>query len=246
MPCQCGGELGLHAEVVFVEVRQDPTERRHPHHLVAALHVVDPEAGEHVRRQRQQSVGESVGPSNHVRLDLEPSVPDHRIGVGRPVEGLHEADQIGRVVFEVRVLDAHEIVVGGDVEGVLVTGADRGTLASVHGVGQQFDAVAVLLERRRYGSRGLGGSIVDEDHAGRPAVGPCHSFDLRDDLLEGRLLVEEGNDQMKDRHARTLRDISGSRARISVTVVGDQPSVFSSPSATVFRIAVSATTFCIR
>lgn len=104
------GDLGFDGELVLVEIGKDLPKHWHSDELVATLHVVDLEAGQPVRDEGQEAVGEPMDSANDVGLEFEPTVADDRVD-GRIIEskGLDELNQIGRRVLEVGILNPDQI-----------------------------------------------------------------------------------------------------------------------------------------
>ena len=152
-----GGHLRFNAEAVLLQVWQNLLDYLTTKDFVAGFHIGEVQVGEDVRQRCQEAVGGVVPEvEDTVRAGREESrtVDDVRAAFD---DRLDEDRVLGRVVFEVGVLD-HDDIAGCFRK----TGSDRRAFALVLFV-KNHDRVRVVFDPSKNIPRSVGRTIVDQD-----------------------------------------------------------------------------------
>ncbi len=188
-----GDELGFDAEAVFLELYG--LDEFAFENFVAGLHVREVEIGRHVRQEGEELVAEGVPEIEYAVLmrAVESGAED---GVRLAAEnGLEQRGVVGGIVFEVGVLDEHDVR-----RGFADAGSQGSAFALIALVPVQADA---LLGRRRVCQHfecAIFGTVIHHHHFGHARL--CE-HQPQNGLHSGPL-VEDGHDD---------RDIGSSARR---------------------------------
>ena len=180
------GDLRFEAEAVFF--KRDGLDHVSPEDLVAGFHVGEIQIGERVREQCKQLVADGMPKIEHaVRTASHEARPVDHVGFAFD-QGFQKERVLGRIVFEVSVLNDNEVAAG-----FLNAAAQGCALAHVARLQQHTQRRPILLFQ---GSKDLAGGV------GR-AVVDAEQFDLEGELqrkdtvdheAQGGALVVDGHD----------------------------------------------------
>ena len=163
--------------------------------LVTGFHVAEIEVREDVRQQRQQSIADVVPEIQHALIVAGESAAEDDVGQILD-DWLNELRVLGRVVFEIGVLNDHRIT-GGRRE----ASPQRGTLAAIRVVEQKLE-IRLSVPAFQDLATSIGAAVVDEYDLGGNA-GAADAFHQR---FDRSALVVDRNHNRQAKSSRQAID----------------------------------------
>ena len=178
-----GGQLRLNAEPISGQLKilnALPSKN-----FITGFHVGEVKVAQHIGEECEKPVGHVVPEQQDAMRAAGKARSVH--DVGAPVEdGLDEFGIVGRVVFEISILDEKNVA-----GRVLETCADGGTFAAVNRVRVKLDVGGAGNTIEDF-SRAIRGGVVDKNNLLGKIAG-IGGADTADNFLDGVSFVEDWN-----------------------------------------------------